>query len=50
MVELGNLGVAIDPSTAEHKPSFMHPGNSDELDAKAEDLRKRHIGAAQVAP
>lgn len=45
MVELANLGVAIDPATAENRPSFMHSGNSDELDSKAEDLRKRHISA-----
>lgn len=49
MVELANLGVAIDPSTIEQKPSFMHSGNSAALDSRAEDLRKRHIGA-QVAP
>ncbi|WP_368823419.1 winged helix-turn-helix transcriptional regulator [Kocuria arenosa] len=49
MVELANLGIAIDPSTAGQKPEFMQAGNSDELDSRTEDLRKRHISADSAA-
>ena len=49
MVELANLGVAIDPSTAEQKPGFMQSANNDELDSKTEDLRKLHISADGAA-
>lgn len=48
LVELANLGVAIDPSTTAQKPEFMQAGKNDELDSRIEDLRKRHISTDPV--
>ena len=49
MVELANLGVAIDPSTSKQRPAFIHSGKNNELDSRTEDLRKRHLNSDGAA-
>lgn len=43
MVELARFGMALDPSTADHRPGFVQDGGPEQLAAWTAELRERHL-------